>query len=94
MYPVRWVTLNGWNVHATRFVDPPTWTWDPVPGVARYRVRFAPSRRMAIDAEAPDTAFSMAGVWDELPDGQIDLVVEGLDETGRESCMPSWPKRF
>lgn len=91
---VKWVRLNGWNVHASRFVDPPTWTWDPVPGIAHYRVRFAPPRTPALSAKTTEPLFSMAPMWKDLPDDQIDLVVEGFDKAGREACMPSWPKRF
>ncbi len=94
MNDVRWIRLTGWNVYASRFVEPPTWTWDPVPGVARYRVRFAWPGRPATSAETAEARFSMAPVWTQLPDGQIDLIVEGFDGSGREACMPSWPKRF
>jgi len=94
MNTIRWVTLNGWNVFATRFVEPPIWTWSPVEGVATYRARFAWPGHPALSLETPEPKLSMAAAWDEVPFGQVDLVVEGSDAAGREVCMPSWPKRF
>ena len=94
MSAVKWIGLTGWNVYSTRFVDPPTWTWNQVPGVASYRVRMARPHEPARSFEATQPWFSMAACWAEWPAGPIDLVVEGYDGAGREVCMPSWPKRF
>src|SRR5258708_4026605 len=94
MSPVESIRLTGWNEYSTRFVDPPTWTWNQVPGVSRYRVRVARPHEPARSFETSEPRFSMEGSWPEWPTGQMDLVVEGFDADGREVCMPSWPKRF
>src|SRR5215510_4779544 len=91
---IRWVRLNGWNEFATRFVEAPVWTWDPVDGVTSYRARFAWPGHPALSLETSEPSLSMAPAWDRVPFGQVDLVVEGFDASGREISMPSWPKRF
>src|SRR5262252_5983823 len=94
MSTVNWIRLTGWNDYSTRFVDPPTWTWNEIPGVARYRVRMARPHEPARSFDITEPRFSTAACWPEWPAGPIDLVVEGYDAAGREVCMPSWPKRF
>ena len=88
MEHTRVISLNGWNTYARRFVDAPTWTWDEVPEAASYVVRLA--------AEGDETAnvhrvsrpsLDMSGIWGRLPYGRIDMLIEGHDTEGRETCV-------
>jgi len=87
------ISLNGWNVWATRFVYAPTWTWDTVPGAAYYEVQLATEYGKAKGYRTDEPRFDMAPVWDQLPHGPIDMLILGFDAEGREICV-SLHKRF
>lgn len=81
------IKLSGWNVNATRFIDPPTWTWEPVSTAAYYELRLAgahDSKAKTYRLEQP--CFEMSAVWEKLPLGKVDLLIMGFDAQGKEIC--------
>jgi hypothetical protein len=87
------ITLTGWNVWATRFVEPPTWSWNPAPEAASYVVQLAAEYGSAKTYKLREPRFDTAAVWESLPHGAIDMLVLGLDEAGGEVCT-TLHKRF
>lgn len=92
----HWVPLvqTGWNIFATRFMDPPAFTWIPLPGAAAYVVQFA----LASDKEARTVrldapAYDMAKDWASLKPGCIDMIAWAVDAQD-QAISVTWRKRF
>ena len=92
----HWVPLvqTGWNIWATRFVDPPTFTWKPVAGAAGYVVQFAlAADKQARTVRLDQPAYDMTGDWAALRPGCVDMIGWSVD--GRERAISvAWRKRF
>jgi hypothetical protein len=85
---------TGWNVYATRYVDPPTFTWHPLDGAAAYVVRFAhEDDKGARTVRLDSPAYNMAADWPAVGVGCIDMIATAVDGGGRE-LGPAWRKRF
>lgn len=85
-YGIPWITLNGPTAYATRFVKAPVWTWEAVPGAAKYEVHFAqpgPHAKARV-WRGTEPRFDMASVWSVLDCDRIDMVIVASDATGRE----------
>jgi hypothetical protein len=91
-----WVPLvqTGWNIFATRFVDPPAWTWKPVAGAAAYVVQYAlATDRAAHTVRLDQPAYDMAKDWASLNPGCIDMIAWAVDAQDRALTV-AWRKRF
>ena len=88
------ITFNGWNLYARRFVDPPTWTWDPIPNVATYQVMLAAGEEAAQTYNVPEPSFDLTDIWDGLPYGPVDMLVLGRDSTGAEVCISQYKNYY
>ncbi|MDB6093919.1 MAG: hypothetical protein JWM32_1481 [Verrucomicrobia bacterium] len=87
------VTLKptGWNLNARRFVDAPTWAWEPFPGAAGYVVMVAAANdRKARTIKLTEPRYDMGGDWAQLPYGRIDLLAWAVDRDGKALCA-AWP---
>jgi hypothetical protein len=95
------ITLQqtGWNIAATRFVDPPTWSWQPLPGAVGYVVMLAgESDSTARQIRLKEPRYDMTGDWHSLKDGVVTMIVWAVDAQDRPLCA-AWPnaaggKRF
>jgi hypothetical protein len=92
----HWVPLvqTGWNIYAVRFVDPPTFTWKPLPGATAYVVQYAlatdkAARTVRLDAPTYD----MSKDWAALAPGCIDMIAWAVDAQDRQLSV-AWRKRF
>ncbi len=91
-----WVPLvqTGWNLYSTRFVDAPTWTWNPIAGAAAYVVQFAHADDKAartIRLAAP--ACDMTNDWPSIKPGCIDMIAWAVDSKDHALSV-AWRKRF
>ncbi|HXF62925.1 MAG TPA: hypothetical protein VNK95_14975 [Caldilineaceae bacterium] len=90
---IQRISLTGWNVYATRFVDAPVWTWEAPAGTASYRVQVATAHDEARTYHSAQPIFDMAPLWAQIPHGPVDLLIAGLDGDGNEVCT-ALHKRF
>ena len=88
------ISFNGWNLYARRFVDPPTWTWDPIPNVATYQVMLAAGEEAAQTYNLREPSFDLTDIWDGLPHGPVDMLVLGRDSTGAEVCISQYKNYY
>ena len=93
MTPIKTIALTGWNVWATRFVEPPTWTWQAVPDATSYVVQLATEHDVARGFQTSTPCFDMAAIWPNLSFGPLDLLIQAMDESGNEMCTALY-KRF
>ena len=87
MRTLKQIHLNGWNMYTNRFIDPPLWTWDVVPGVTTYRVMLATGEEPAQTYDVKNPRFDMSTLWDQLDYGPIDMLVVGIDSRDEEACI-------
>ena len=81
------LTFTGWNVYATRFVDPPSFSWNPIEGAAGYVVQFAGARdESARVVRLNSTTFEMKEHWTGLADGCVDLIAWAVDAKDDAIC--------
>ena len=83
----------GWNAYCTRFVAAPKLEWEPFCEVDRYRVRLADPAEVIVDDVVREPRWDLAAVWDRVPCGNIDLLVQALDGAGG-LVAPSLHRRF
>lgn len=74
-----------WNRFARKFIYAPAFDFEPVEGAATYRFTVTPLEAgvqgtWSFTAETPKVALSP--IWNEIPVGQVRLVVEALDSAG------------
>ena len=75
-----------WNGFAKKFIYAPAFDFDEVAGAANYRFTVVPlgeetQASWSFTADSPKAA--LTPVWGEIPVGQVRLVVEGLDASGK-----------
>ena len=89
--PIVGIKLTGWNVFAVRFVDAPSWTWEPVPNASYYEVRLAgPNDKKATTYRVDEPSFDLSALWNDLPVGTIDMLLLGFDAEGTEICHSAY----
>ena len=76
---------TGWNVHARRFMYPPTFSVVPVAGAKTYSVTVqAKAGNLRQQAKSEAAGVDVAGLWDALPAAQAyTACVEALDAEGK-----------
>ena len=90
---VDFLVQTGWNIWSSRFVDAPTWTWNPIKGAAEYVVQFAQwNEKSARTVRLKEPVFEMSEHWAALPIGAIDLIGWAVDAKGDVICT-AWHKR-
>ena len=88
--PVLKISLNSWNAYSRRFVDPPVFTWDAVPGTASYEVMIAYGDQMARSHKVDRPCIDLSPDWGQVPFGPVDMLLLGRDSTGREICISQY----
>jgi hypothetical protein len=82
---------TGWNIASTRFIDPPTWTWNTVPGAAGYVVMYAGEQEAkARTLRLSEPRYDMAGDWGTIPVGPVNLIAWAVDAQDRP-LGAAWP---
>ena len=92
----HWVPLvqTGWNIYATRFMNPPTFTWKPLAGAAAYVVQSAlATDKSARTVRLDSPAYDMANDWAGLKPSCIDMIAWAVDGQDRMLSV-AWRKRF
>jgi|GEM_PF-937083 len=78
------LTPTGWNLFSRRFVGPPVWTWEPLPGAAGYVVMFAGENdSTAHTVKLQQPRFDMAVEWPKLECGWITLIAWAVNGEGQ-----------
>jgi ribosomal protein S18 acetylase RimI-like enzyme len=90
----RKIQLTGPTAYAPRFAGPPTLTWEPVDGAATYRVRVADENGIISDGRVIEPRIDLASIWDRLPDGPVDVLLQGYDPSGAEYCIGEHRRLF
>lgn len=71
-----------WNGHAKRFVYAPAFDFPATAGAVSYRFKASSGGRIfTFDADRPWA--SLAPIWEEIPEGAVELGVEALDGKGK-----------
>lgn len=92
---IKKITLTGWNKYSIRFVDPPTWTWKPIPQIKKYVVNFATDKdKKAQSYSTSEPLFDMSSIWQKFPHGSIDMLILGFDSNNKETCLANYKNFF
>lgn len=95
------VTLKqtGWNIASTRFIDAPTWTWEPFSGAVAYMVMVADENdKTAKTIRLSEPHYDMSKDWPTLDNGPLNMIVWAVNDKNEPLCA-AWPnaatgKRF
>ena len=88
--PILKISLNSWNAYSRRFIDPPSFTWEAVPGADSYEVMIAHGDQMAQSHKVDRPRIDLAPVWGRVPFGPVDMLVLGRDSAGTEICVSQY----
>ncbi|MCW3818904.1 hypothetical protein ONA91_31140 [Micromonospora sp. DR5-3] len=84
----RAIAFTGPTAYATRFVYPPTLTWDGKrTGAARYEVLIANGAGVVRREPTDQPRVDLTQMWEQLPYGPLDVMVLGLGPDGTETCL-------
>ncbi|MBI5589109.1 MAG: hypothetical protein HY881_01365 [Deltaproteobacteria bacterium] len=82
----------GWNAYSSRFVVAPRLEWECSADVGHYRVRIADRAAVIADRVVKEPLWDLGDIWEQLPYGGIDLLIEAFDHDGHE--MTSRHRQF
>lgn len=82
----RVISFEGPTAASPRFVGPPVLRWRPVPVASRFEVALADHDRLLWSGFTAQPQIDLAPAWQEVPLGQVDLLVRGFDGD-REVCV-------
>jgi hypothetical protein len=74
----------GWNAYSSRFVVAPQIEWECSADVGYYRVRIADRAAVIAEKVVKKPLWDLSDIWEQLPYGRMDLLIEAFDPNGHE----------
>ncbi len=76
-----------WNVHASQFMFNPNFNFNHVPGCRRYLFTATDCNNKVHSFEAETSDALLTPIWNDIPEGLVELKCEGLDENGNPKYL-------